>query len=114
MVHDQVDIPLCQELKRSLFGQYHTQHRMYIFHTRLLAAAHGITVIDACPDNALNAVFQRVRVPKLCPAVCQYGPEDREKSIGIQPLFEPVKHQAYSPGRIAVHHKCEEQFFFPE
>ena len=70
MVHDQVDIPLCQELKRSLFGQYHTEHRMYIFHTGLLTAAHGITVIDTRPDNAIDTDFQRIRIPEFCSAVC--------------------------------------------
>lgn len=69
MVHNEVDIPLCKELERCFFREHHTQHRVYIFHTGFLTAAHSVTIIDARPDNALDTVFQRIRIPEFCTAV---------------------------------------------
>ena len=103
MVHNKVDIPLCKELERCFFREHHTQHRVYIFHTGFLTAAHSVTIIDARPDNALDTVFQRIRIPEFCTAVGEYVFEHRKKGVSIKPFFQPVKYTAHGSSCIAVH-----------
>ena len=49
MVCTFADIPLRQPLKNSVFRNDHAEHGVHIFNAALLAAPHGIAVIDACP-----------------------------------------------------------------
>ena len=73
MVYDQVHIPLGKEFKTGAFRQYHAEHGMGIFDTALLAAAHGVTVIDVCPLYAVYTCLQSDRVTELRAPVRQEG-----------------------------------------
>ena len=47
MVHDQVYVPLCKELKAGSFGQDHPQHGVSLFQPAFLTALHWVTIINA-------------------------------------------------------------------
>ena len=42
MVHDQVDVPLCKELKTGSFGQNHPEYGVSLFQTAFLSALHRL------------------------------------------------------------------------
>ena len=67
MVHDQIDIPLCENLKAGAFRQNHPEHRVCLLQSALLPALHRVTVINAGTLYSVYTGLQSIRVTKSEP-----------------------------------------------
>lgn len=71
MVHDQVDVPLCKELKTGPFGQNHPEHGVGLFQTAFLTALHRVAIINAGTLYSGYTGFQSVRITEFRTTVRQ-------------------------------------------
>ena len=111
MVYDQVHIPLGKEFKTGSFWQYHPEHGVDIFHAALLAAAHGVTIIDVRPFYAVYACLKGIRITKLRASVSQKSMKKTQEIISAQFLFQPVKNGTDSAFGTTVHKESQKEFF---
>ncbi len=65
MVNNQVYIPLCKKSKTASLWKNHAEHGVHIFHAAFLTAAHGIAIIDICPLDTIDSVFQCRRISEF-------------------------------------------------
>lgn len=82
MVHNQIHVPLCKELKGSSLRKNHAEHRVDLLDAAFLAAPHRITVIDTGTLDSLNPGFKIVRPAEFRAPVRQDIVEQGQEFIG--------------------------------
>ena len=114
MVHDQVYVPLCKELKTGSLRQNHPEHRVCLFQPALLPALHWVTVINTGTLYPVHAGFQSIRITEFRASICQDIFKHGSEFIGSHTIFQTVKNKTDSTFCAAVHQKSKEEFFFGE
>ena len=85
MVHDQIDIPLCEKLKAGAFRQNHPEHRVCLLQSALLPALHRVTVINAGTLYSVYTGLQSIRVTKFrAPSVRIYSNTEANSKVPIR------------------------------
>ena len=114
MVHDQIDIPLCEEFKTGAFRQNHPEQRVCLLQSAFLPALHRVTVINAGTLYSVYTGLQSIRVTEFSAPVRQNIFKHGNEFKSSHTLFQTVKNKTDSAFRASVHQKGEEELLFGE
>lgn len=69
MVHDFVNIPLSDFVKRASFGKNAANIFVALFNARLLPSTHRIAVVNAGVNDVIDACLKSIRIRELSTSV---------------------------------------------